>query len=259
VHSYLTLAAAKSSSDKHGFLGPRGERYVGSYVDQKLKVKVREAPEHLTPRDVDPLLTHAWAFQERLLPSRVLSYGDIEMKWRCKRHELCECGFKWPEQAKSVLSENVQRERHYHEITKDARLYGPRSPAATNLLEYWRTFIVPQYSMLLLTKDSDRLPALSVIVDDISRAIKDTYLAGVWQSNIIQQLGWVPTTVSGLSGCSTLRTISGKLPRVYRAPSWSWASIDRPVSYPRIFPSAIPRFKSSRCIVRRSLTVQREK
>jgi hypothetical protein len=95
--------------------------------------------------------------------------------------------------------------------------------------------------MLLLTKESDRLPALSAIADGISGAIKDTYLAGVRQSDIIQQLGWVSTTIPGLSGSSTLRTISGKLPRVYRAPSWSWASIDGPVSYPRIFPSAIPR------------------
>jgi hypothetical protein len=38
-----------------------------------------------------PLLTRAWAFQERLFPSRTLHFHAEELIWECKSAVQCEC------------------------------------------------------------------------------------------------------------------------------------------------------------------------
>ncbi|KAI1042057.1 hypothetical protein LB505_007223 [Fusarium chuoi] len=66
-----------------------------------------------------------------------------------------------------------------------------------------------------MTKANDRLPALSGIAKWLQPHLANPgYLAGIWNnSDLHRQLAWY--------------TYSTKYPRPqYRAPSWSWASID---------------------------------
>jgi hypothetical protein len=65
----------------------------------------------------------------------------------------------------------------------------------------------------------------SVAVSGIAKAIQDKfkgleYLAGLWREDVESQLWW------GADGKSRTR------PQSYRAPSWSWASIDSSVRLP---------------------------
>lgn len=39
-----------------------------------------------------PLLTRAWAFQERLLARRIIYLGQNELFWECTEGYGCECG-----------------------------------------------------------------------------------------------------------------------------------------------------------------------
>ena len=65
-----------------------------------------------------------------------------------------------------------------------------------------------------LTYSKDKLPALSGLARCISKTRPgDQYLAGVWKSEIPGNLLW------GVEKDSTR-------PSTYRAPSWSWASVD---------------------------------
>ncbi|KAH9207793.1 heterokaryon incompatibility, partial [Leptodontidium sp. 2 PMI_412] len=39
----------------------------------------------------NPLLTRAWAFQEKLLATRIVHFADHELVWECKETQRCEC------------------------------------------------------------------------------------------------------------------------------------------------------------------------
>jgi hypothetical protein len=64
----------------------------------------------------------------------------------------------------------------------------------------------------------DRLPALAGIARELEIAWKDTYVAGMWLSNLFEWLTWY-------SDCK-------EPPKsAYRAPSWSWASVDGTITF----------------------------
>jgi hypothetical protein len=92
-----------------------------------------------------------------------------------------------------------------------------------HIYEQWRTNLVPSYTQLKLTKDKDRLPALSAVVKGLEDILQDTYLGGLWRSDLELGLTWI----AGAYGTNPPNP--GWLPEKYRAPSWSWASIEGPV------------------------------
>ncbi|RYP72611.1 hypothetical protein DL771_004106 [Monosporascus sp. 5C6A] len=85
--------------------------------------------------------------------------------------------------------------------------------------ENWHR-IVEQYSALKLTKQTDRLPALSGLAVRSSPAL-GKYLAGLWKKALVSDLMWrVNLLEVGIGRASE-----------YISPSWSWASISGPVTY----------------------------
>ncbi|RMY12857.1 hypothetical protein D0866_14157 [Hortaea werneckii] len=67
----------------------------------------------------------------------------------------------------------------------------------------------------VLTRPTDRLPAISAIATVIQAVTGDKYLAGLWRSGLLLQLAWRPD-----GNWSRQDSPYG----VYVAPSWSWAS-----------------------------------
>ena len=105
----------------------------------------------------------------------------------------------------------------------------------------WR-ILVEEYSKRLLTKETDKFSAISGLAkllveapQEQERYIKngawfrppplklpvDNYKAGLWKSTFISDLTWRAVKPGS--------TYGGPIP--YRAPSWSWASIDGPVRF----------------------------
>jgi hypothetical protein len=82
----------------------------------------------------------------------------------------------------------------------------------------WRT-IVEDYCLLDLTRESDRLPALSGLASRFKEHLprNDRYLAGLWESDLGRDLLWE----SGGAG----QTNGPNRERSSQAPSWSWASL----------------------------------
>jgi hypothetical protein len=67
----------------------------------------------------------------------------------------------------------------------------------------------------------DKLPAISGIANQIQPMRKTGYLAGLWQDTLLHDLLW-----------TTFPTSQGKSrANPWRAPSWSWASIDNAICY----------------------------
>jgi hypothetical protein len=251
TNSYLTIAASLASNDQSGIFGSR--LGVTQLAENGISVKWTPALNHLDPHTVDPLLTRSWAFQERILPTRYLSYGSQELKWHCKAAEHCECGFEWPEPTRDAPNEMLQahRERRYHGLIVKAKALALDKLGAEarenymmeatgaflavrqevedpdwdiddeerlDLYDYWRDFVVPAYTRLALTVESDRLPALSAVASGIEKAIPDTYLAGLWRKDVRHGLAWSAS-------------VDAKMPAGYRGPSWSWVSVEGPITY----------------------------
>jgi hypothetical protein len=88
------------------------------------------------------------------------------------------------------------------------------SNEARSLYEHWQLFCC-HYTYRELTFPADKLPAISGLARRIAhRQISDTeYLAGLWKCDLMSCLLWYPKE-------------RGKELKNYRAPSWSWASLD---------------------------------
>ena len=80
-----------------------------------------------------------------------------------------------------------------------------------------------------LTCNNDKLPALSGLVEQVQPRLGSQYSAGLWNSFIVRSLLWIAND----SYKSTPDKDHGghSRPVTYRAPTWSWASIDGSINY----------------------------
>ncbi|KAF8859341.1 HET-domain-containing protein [Acephala macrosclerotiorum] len=143
------------------------------------------------------LASRAWAFQERLLSPRTLHFGKTELFWECRTHDACE---SFPNVFPAAL-----KDRHIR----------PRK----SMYEIWPQ-IVEMYSMCSVTLSKDKLVALAGVARIAENESGDDYLAGLWRSKMEVALCWMAKK-------ATVRPKHGP----YRAPTWSWASVDGGVYY----------------------------
>jgi hypothetical protein len=189
--------------------------------------------EHRQPKE--PLLKRAWVFQEQILSARNVHFASGELYFECKSYVACECS-GWT--ARSLSHHWETRWRKSHAILQ-GQLHFPLPAASAQKgrkdlpktrpiprsaaeFEAYRA-LIETYTSLDITNPHDRLPALS----GITSGRKDTYLAGLWKSILVESLHWYP-----LSGShSTWGSIMAYRPDTYRAPTWSWASIETRIRF----------------------------
>lgn len=154
------------------------------------------------------LSRRGWCFQEGYLPSRVLHFAIDHVSWYCATDAFCECEY-------GPLDKNKKRSRSL----ADDNLDPGRIIDRDNLMEDWEA-VITEYTRRQLTFSSDRLAALSGLAARAHTAKPEAkYLAGLWSDTLPQSLMW------------EARNRSERI-RPYIAPSWSWASVTGPVSWP---------------------------
>jgi len=94
-----------------------------------------------------PLLSRAWAFQERLLSPRKIHCHSEELIGKCKTGVICECN--------RLNKCNMTEYEH-----PTARINGIGKMALPDVFTLWYSY-VEKYSKLQLSHSSDCLPALS--------------------------------------------------------------------------------------------------
>ncbi|RSL55827.1 hypothetical protein CEP53_006959 [Fusarium sp. AF-6] len=99
------------------------------------------------------------------------------------------------------------------------------APRILQFVAVWERLII-QYSQTELTYGEDKLVALSGVAKLFQQTFKDRYLAGMWWSTFPRLLCWR----RGWEKEATVRPD-------YRAPSWSWASIDGPIHFTARIPA----------------------
>ncbi|QIW98974.1 hypothetical protein AMS68_004492 [Peltaster fructicola] len=140
------------------------------------------------------LRLRAWTLQERLLATRNLYMGDRGVHWHC--------------QALYARQDDPTGTSNPNELPDEMMPQTQWSWAA----------IAAEYSHASLTFGKDRLPALAGIARLHAENTGDTYIVGMWKRTIVRELCWL-----------TVRSSSTYLE--WRAPSWSWLSVDTPVFY----------------------------
>ncbi|MCJ1357367.1 MAG: hypothetical protein MMC33_007363 [Icmadophila ericetorum] len=213
-NSYITIAATDSPNTEAGFLDERCITsppqtcripYINCEGNQagSMSIRLREEYNELHSSDVVPLTTRAWVLQEKLLSSRILYFGDLQIYWECNTASYQE----------SKGMQNILRGRNR---IKD-KLLSNRCDMKT---WYW---LIEDYTARHLTHPHDKLPALSGLAQEFQKKTGFEYVAGLWKEDLLPGLMWEMSKAEGTS-------IRAK-PMTYCGPSWSWASTDGDVRY----------------------------
>lgn len=210
-NAYLTIAATRAADGEEGLFTPTPNYELSGKTPQgeDFYLIFRKRMVHnYTNTNLDhgwPLFSRAWCFQERLLSPRVIHFGPQELFFECMERSYCEC----------------------NGITRTEMLPHPKlafSQALSNssngyhMARIWRA-VVMQYCDLGLTVPTDIFPALDGAAKRMSKYRPSRYYAGLWEDSLIDDLLWQG------HGWNFQRVSP------WRAPTWSWASVDKSIYY----------------------------
>lgn len=182
---------------------------------------------HWTTAIKGPLGARGWTLQERELSPPLLHFTRDLVLWECR-----EC----------FASEDELDMR----LKSDPRYSVPATlsswPFLDPVLIPWTTKkmllrrnewydMVEAYSRRSLSVPTDKLPAISGIVAQISkRRPNDVYLAGLWKEDIVQGLSWYPDP--SVDRPSLVKSTAWPPPAADAGiASWSWAAFNGPIMF----------------------------
>jgi hypothetical protein len=160
----------------------------------------------------EPLSGRAWTLQERFLSRRTLHYSGQQMFFECNKAYQGEDGLLLHARFDTIYQKIDARDIDLEGIDSE----GQPSISKDALLKLWYRLLWI-YGQRKLSRPSDKLPAISGIASIFAKRLNDQYVAGLWRSNLIEGLSW--------------QSVHSKRVREYRAPSWSWASVDGDIGY----------------------------
>ncbi|KAF2010216.1 HET-domain-containing protein [Aaosphaeria arxii CBS 175.79] len=223
-NSLVAIVAASSASASEGFLKNRPTVLMGpmpcNLTDRTswpIPCRLSESEfgtMHLQcldcstdyREDAENINQRAWTLQEQILPKRFLIFSRHTLQWRCSPTlgtknfgDSIHFEYGADDESSATSLRELSRE---HRNRFDA-------------LERW-VKVVYKSTNRKLTLPSDKLPALATLAKTYSPYLGN-YYAGMWEYNLLWQMRW--TT-------SKYEAREAKAPSSYRAPSWSWTSLD---------------------------------
>jgi Heterokaryon incompatibility protein (HET) len=250
LNAYLVIGASNSWADSNGFLSPRSRdgmiKFSRKHIDgttaylglqilppepERWTREARPGDSILDPVGHEPLASRAWCLQERYLARRMLLYGSSQLFWECAQLLAAEDG------------DSVPHNDYLRGLKETASIkpsiFDPR-PDVDAIINCQRWYeMVAKYTICSLTHESDRLPALAGLATEVASSFGGEYLAGIWRNGMIEGLLWAKERfdlkVPERLGEHRLPSRNGPKvvgePEKYRAPSWSWASVNGPVHF----------------------------
>lgn len=245
ANSYCNIAATSADPDK-GCFTKRSVEMVEPYAIPS-PISSDSTETHVVGYDdfwsnslLDTTLhTRGWVLQERTLCRRTIHFGQEQMFWECRHMMACEA---YPDgippefsnwrtrcwrQFDVLLSPTVPVRTWWEQLKTMFSVAIPQTKTATNqaIYETWSK-IVERFMEQKLTFDKDKLVAISGIAQKVAEATNERYLAGMWEGpTLAQSLLWYVLGRRQADGIAAVR----KMYSDYRAPSWSWASLDAKV------------------------------
>lgn len=228
ANAFLTIAATGSADSSGGLFKKAPILFVGEKIPEVSEdIYVRLPLPHALhdtssgpysravhyvsldgrPNAGCPLLSRAWAFQERIHSQRMLHFTNTEVVWECNTETRCECTFGSRKQTtkQRFLPALLAMSKKIVDVSDE---YLPECIRA------WRQ-MVSAYSARDLTYETDRLHACSSFASHIQPLFGGRYLAGLWESFFLDDLCWYRMQGPPLVAISS----------TYVSPSWAWPSI----------------------------------
>jgi Heterokaryon incompatibility protein (HET) len=186
-------------------------------------------------RPAEPIASRAWTFQEAILSTRLLIFASRQVYWCCHEHYVGCGGIHSFEKTQVVHPDcpGEQSKACICGVSLIRRIDPPDLVPGIFTLGYRNTLstdtqwdmLVAEFSGRALTMASDKLVAFSAAAsyfDTLFRARWPSvqYVAGLWYSDesplsFLRQLLW-----------SSENPETAYRAPIFRAPTWSWASID---------------------------------
>jgi hypothetical protein len=204
----VTIVAAKAANANQGFLEDRIPPEPSTKIpfwgpDRKLDTAFVRL-EGWYDDGNEPINSRAWTLQERLLSPRLLIYASHTLQYQCEQDTI-------------NLGDSINLPSGL------AAWRIPQPTARLNVQAAGRTWghIISMYSERRLCYLEDKLNALAGVAEAFQQQTSVDYLAGLWSGDMLPRLLlW-----------QTSRTDEHGLCPMYTAPSWSWASLNSPVSF----------------------------
>ncbi|RTE82367.1 hypothetical protein BHE90_003060 [Fusarium euwallaceae] len=206
-NALCTLAASGSGDSSEGLFLPSLDRMYPTYFCTRLHRNSKESLYYTwTPGFHDapwlassgPLSARGWAVQERILSPRIVHFTRRCVIWECAELLASE---RSPGQEIIMFDDSIGELR---------RALLESSTTLERSQGGWGTFC-GLYVQKGFTRLSDRLPALSGVVQRIQSHNGLEFYAGLWENHIIEGLDWYIHHQRGLP--------DSQAPIV---PSWSW-------------------------------------
>lgn len=214
-HSFCTVAASSSEDSTKGCRVQCPQESAQSFDLQFDTGTFRIFDRHFLAGwsylyIANPMFARAWCLQERQLSVRVLHYAETQLLWECR---TCTATSETPWQDVNPLPSA-------HLRLLDVTPSGQEG----SVMDKRRWFhIVEDYSQRLLTRENDKLPALSGLAQEFL-GFRGSYAAGLWTNDIPESLLWRTGSVGG-------NFRPAKRPADYRAPTWPWVALDGRISF----------------------------
>ncbi|KPM46358.1 hypothetical protein AK830_g187 [Neonectria ditissima] len=175
----------------------------------------------------EPLVSRAWALQERLLPYRILHFATDQLFFECNSHFVSEDGIVIPGRWNSLYP---GPDPSFIQIARKSRF--------DSIHQLWY-FILEDFTGRQLTVKTDPFPAISGLAIQLGRRLKANqtssggldvgteieYVAGLWSDALVEGLGWQSLGFKGdKARLPDEVPLSGE--PGYIAPTWSWASYE---------------------------------
>ncbi len=218
-YAFLNISAAAAADAHGGLFQPRDPSVLNGCAVPDLQCSFSR-PWHRGTQH-SPLQQRGWTFQEQILSSKIVHYAADQLLWECVEFDACEIHPRGDHGSDATEhADRMFRRRPKREVC-DMRI-STLEPSGTELKATFRLWsaLWEDYSRRNFTYKSEKLVALSGIATEFGRFLgAENYLAGLWRQDLPHSLLWfVPEACTDSTRCSP-----------YRAPSWSWASIDGPV------------------------------
>jgi hypothetical protein len=214
----------RDARDMEKALGMEPDSMGKIWLMSENKVTVRWFP--------DPVSRRGWCLQERILSPRLLSYGRWPM-WKCNGMSRSDGGF-YIQDDKDKLYGRLA-ELFLQSSKAQFGIQGLDLLSTVQLYQAWYR-VLKDYTKREFGLSSDKLPGIGGIAAEISRITGAGYAAGLWEQNLLHDLMWFAKT---LEWCNR--------PEIWRAPTWSWAAVECPVSYSEVTDDVVPLASVGNC------------
>ncbi|CEI68221.1 unnamed protein product [Fusarium venenatum] len=213
------------------WMPPSFQRYPSLY-------QIGSFGAYIDPVGDEPLNQRGWTLQERFLSPRIVHFTSSQVFVQCGRETVAEDGARFENlMSKWAVLKHLER---------DPAVNAKLTPSENRYEVSRRTggwnFLVESYSRRQLSFETDKLPAIAGMARWLQQQTGETYLAGLWKEHICQDLLWRKYPYEEMQPVwadQSRRHLYGpekpllpfKKPKAYRAPSWSWASLDGSVKF----------------------------